>query len=76
MTRIAVTGASGFIGSHAARALLANGDDVVCITRHANVAAIPAGAHVTWITAAFDDEAALARAFAGCESVIHCARRA
>ena len=34
MTRVAVTGASGFVGSHAARALLAKGDDVVLIARH------------------------------------------
>ena len=73
MTRIAVTGASGFVGSHTARALLANGNDVVLIARHANLASIPAGDRTTWVTADIDDEVALARAFKGCESVIHCA---
>jgi uncharacterized protein YbjT (DUF2867 family) len=73
MTRVAVTGASGFIGSHTARALIAQGDEVVLIARHPNVATIPAGANVKWITADIDDEAVLAHAFAGCESVIHCA---
>jgi uncharacterized protein YbjT (DUF2867 family) len=73
MTRIAVTGASGFVGGHAARALLANGDDVVLIARHPNLVAMPAGARVTWVEADIDDGAALARAFTGCGSVIHCA---
>ena len=73
MTRVAVTGASGFVGSHTARALLTNGNEVVLIARHANLASIPAGARATWVTADIGDEAALARAFKGCESVIHCA---
>ncbi len=73
MTRIAVTGASGFVGSHTARALLANGNDVVLIARHPNLVAFPTGDRTTWVTADINDEAALARAFNGCESVIHCA---
>lgn len=73
MTRVAVTGASGFVGGHTARALLAHGDDVALIGRHPDVAAIPAGDHVTWVTADIDDEEALSLAFAGCDAVIHCA---
>jgi uncharacterized protein YbjT (DUF2867 family) len=73
MTRVAVTGASGFVGSHTARALLANGDDVVLVARHSDTAAIRTGEHATWIRAGIDDESALAHAFAGCDSVIHCA---
>jgi NADH dehydrogenase len=73
MTRVAVTGASGFVGSYTARALLARGDDVVLIARHDNLAAIPASDHATWVIADIDDEARLARAFKDCEAVIHCA---
>lgn len=73
MTRVAVTGASGFVGGHTARALLAQGDEVVLVARHANRAAIDPGDHATWVTTDIDDEAALARAFTGCEAVIHCA---
>ncbi len=73
MTRVAVTGASGFVGSHAARALLANGDDVVLTGRHTNSTAIVPGERATWVIASIDDEPALTRAFAGCEAVIHCA---
>jgi NADH dehydrogenase len=73
VTRIAVTGASGFVGSHTARALLANGNEVVLVARHPTAAANPSGDRTTWVTADINDEAALARAFKGCESVIHCA---
>lgn len=73
MTRVAVTGASGFVGSHAARALLASGCDVVLVARHSDRAAIPDSEHAAWATADIDDETALAQAFTGCESVIHCA---
>lgn len=73
MTKVAVTGASGFVGSHTARALLANGNEVVLIARHADLASIPPGARARWVTADVGDEAALARAFKGCDSVIHCA---
>ena len=73
MTRIAVTGASGFVGSHTARALVANGNDLVLIARHPNLVTQPTGARTTWVTADINDEAVLTRAFTGCESVIHCA---
>lgn len=73
MSTIAITGASGFVGSHTARALLANGDDVVLIARHPNTAAIPTDSHATWVAADIGDEAALTRAFVGCDAVIHCA---
>jgi uncharacterized protein YbjT (DUF2867 family) len=43
------------------------------VARHADRAAIPDGEHAAWATADIDDETALARAFTGCESVIHCA---
>ena len=34
MTRVLVTGASGFVGSHLARALIAEGHEVLAMTRH------------------------------------------
>jgi uncharacterized protein YbjT (DUF2867 family) len=73
MTRVAVTGASGFVGSHVARALLASGCDVVLVARHADRAAIPDSEHAVWVAADIDDETTLAQALTGCESVMHCA---
>jgi uncharacterized protein YbjT (DUF2867 family) len=73
MTTVAITGASGFVGSHTARASLTNGDDVVLIARRPDLAAIPPSAHVTWVAADIGDEAALTRACTGCDAVIHCA---
>jgi uncharacterized protein YbjT (DUF2867 family) len=56
--RIAITGGSGFVGSHLAARLRSEGVEVVAIGR---------------TVAAIDDVDALTRAFAGCEAVAHCA---
>lgn len=56
--RIAITGGPGFVGSHLATRLRAEGVEVVPIGRR---------------IAAIDDVGALARAFAGCDAVAHCA---
>lgn len=71
--KIAVTGGSGFVGGHTARALLARGDDVVLVARRGQSALVPDSPHVTWVTADIDDENALRRAFDGCAAVVHCA---
>jgi NADH dehydrogenase len=59
MTRIAITGGTGFVGGHLAERLRLDGHEVVKIGRRA-------GVDVT-------DASALARAFASCEAVVHCA---
>jgi len=56
--RIAITGGTGFVGSHLAARLRAEGTEVVAIGR---------------AVAAIDDAEALTRAFAGCDAVAHCA---
>jgi nucleoside-diphosphate-sugar epimerase len=56
--RIAITGGTGFVGSHLAARLRAEGVEVVAIGR---------------AVAAIDDVNALASAFAGCDAVAHCA---
>ncbi|HEV7768307.1 MAG TPA: NAD-dependent epimerase/dehydratase family protein [Thermoanaerobaculia bacterium] len=56
--RIAITGGTGFVGSHLAARLRGEGVEVVTIGR---------------AFAAIDDVDALSRAFAGCDAVAHCA---
>ncbi len=56
--RIAITGGSGFVGSHLATRLRADGVEAVAIGR---------------TVAAIDHVDALTRAFAGCDAVAHCA---
>jgi nucleoside-diphosphate-sugar epimerase len=59
MSRIAITGGTGFVGGHLAERLRQEGHEVIVIGRRA-------GIDVT-------DASALARNFAGCEAVVHCA---
>jgi uncharacterized protein YbjT (DUF2867 family) len=56
--RIAITGGSGFVGSHLAARLRGEGVEVVALGR---------------AVAAIDDVEALTRALAGCDAVAHCA---
>jgi uncharacterized protein YbjT (DUF2867 family) len=59
--RIAVTGATGFVGRHLVRRLEAAGHDVVSLSRR------------TGFDLASPDHEALVRALAGCDVVVHCA---
>jgi NADH dehydrogenase len=59
--RIAVTGATGFVGRHVARRLEAAGHEVVSLSRR------------TGTDLAAPDPAALRSALAGCDAVVHCA---
>jgi len=73
--RIAVTGGTGFVGRHLARALVGAGHQVVLLARGVDcrdelVRALP-GAR--FAAAGVSDEKALAEAFAGCAAVAHCA---
>jgi uncharacterized protein YbjT (DUF2867 family) len=63
MTRIAITGGTGFVGRHLAARLAAAGHDVVLVSRRTG--------HPLDADAAATAE--LATAFDGCEAVVHCA---
>ena len=73
--KIAITGGTGFVGRHLARALIADGHDVVLIARGVDRrdATIQRMPHSTFLPIGTDDESALAKAFAGCDTVAHCA---
>lgn len=57
--RVAITGGNGFVGGHLAARLTSEGHQVIALSRRSGVDV--------------EDEAALARAFAGCDAVAHCA---
>lgn len=73
--KIAITGATGFVGRHLARALVAEGHQVVLIARGLDrrdeaVRHLP---RATFAPVGLDDAPGLATAFAGCDAVAHCA---
>lgn len=75
MTKVLVTGASGFVGHHLSQALVARGDDVTCLVRKSsNVERLkPLG--VTLAYGDVTDPSSLAPAVAGKAVVYHLAGR-
>jgi nucleoside-diphosphate-sugar epimerase len=71
VTRIAVTGAGGFVGQSVCRALRAQGHDVVAVVRRG--ASAPVGTSVVEVPGL--DATALRAAFEACEAVVHLAAR-
>src|SRR5262249_50721820 len=73
--RIAITGGTGFVGRHLARALVEQGHEVVLIARgrdgrDRDVVRLPG---VSFVQAGVSDAGALEEAFSGCSVVAHCA---
>jgi uncharacterized protein YbjT (DUF2867 family) len=66
---LAVTGATGFVGSHLLDQALAAGHQVRALTRRPQ----PSRDAVTWVEGSLADEAALAELVAGSDAVIHVA---
>ena len=64
--RVAITGGTGFVGSHLAARLAGEGHEIVRLARRAH-------ANEEVVLAPLDDVAQLAQAFAGCRAVAHCA---
>src|SRR5215213_6516989 len=61
----AITGATGFVGSHLTTRLTGEGHEVVRIARRAHDDAV--------VQSSLDDVDRLTEAFAGCQAVAHCA---
>jgi dihydroflavonol-4-reductase len=68
-----VTGATGFIGSHIARALRTRGDSVRCLARPTSRRGRLDGVDVDWWIGDATDEEGMRRAVDGCDVVFHCA---
>ncbi|HKE02350.1 MAG TPA: NAD-dependent epimerase/dehydratase family protein [Planctomycetota bacterium] len=71
--RVFVTGASGFVGRHLVRALVAGGHDVVGWRRSTSRTEPLDGTRIRWVTGDLGDATALASAMEGCEGVFHVA---
>ena len=68
-----VTGATGFVGSHVARRLVASGETVRALARPGSRRQALDGVAVEWVEGDLRDEASLARALAGVNRVYHVA---
>jgi uncharacterized protein YbjT (DUF2867 family) len=73
--KIAITGGTGFVGGHLANRALAEGHDVVLLSRTAKQQSVVLNdsARVTRISSDLTNVDALAAAFKDCEAVAHCA---
>ncbi len=71
--RIAVTGATGFIGSHVVEALCARGHEVVCLARNPEKARVLDGLALRVVYGDLDSPEALASLVKGQDAVIHLA---
>ena len=70
--RVAITGGTGFVGRHLARALLLDRHEVVIVARGVDKRDPSIlGAGATFVAASTDDTDSLRRAFAGCVAVAH-----
>jgi len=72
---IAITGGTGFVGRHVARALVVEGHELVLVSRgedwtDPDIRQLP---RTRFDFGGLDDVAKLAQTFAGCEAVVHCA---
>lgn len=72
MTRIAITGGTGFVGRNVVRRLTALGHEAVVVGRPGG-SRTGARVETQVVEASLLDPNALADAFVGCEAVIHCA---
>lgn len=71
--RIVITGATGFIGGHIARRLLARGDELVAIVRDPNRASDLAHLGAELVEGNLIDKASMRPAFAGANALFHVA---
>ncbi|MFM7130426.1 MAG: NAD-dependent epimerase/dehydratase family protein [bacterium] len=72
--KVGITGGGGFLGGAIVRQLVARGDTVVSYSRQSYNWHTPLG--VVSHSGSLQDAPAMARAFAGCNAVIHVAARA
>lgn len=75
MTRVLVTGATGFLGAHLVANLLERGDEVVALCRDAGPDVVVGGRAATVARGDVLDAESVRRAATGCDGVYHAAGR-
>jgi nucleoside-diphosphate-sugar epimerase len=70
---IALTGATGFIGSIIARQLVASGFKIQALTRKTSDRSCLSGVNIHWVEGALEEIDSLRRLVRGVDAVIHCA---
>jgi nucleoside-diphosphate-sugar epimerase len=70
---IALTGATGFIGSMVAQQLVAGGFKIQALTRKTSDRSRLAGLDIYWVEGALEDFDSLRRLVGGVDAVVHCA---
>jgi nucleoside-diphosphate-sugar epimerase len=73
MMRVAVTGATGFVGSHVIRRLTASGHHVRILARRMPITALTPEKPLEVVLGDLDDQAALRRLVGGVDAVVHVA---
>lgn len=71
--RVAVTGATGFLGRHVIEELLKARHEVVALGRNRDIGEGLVSRGIPFVPACLQDGAAMATAFAECDGVVHCA---
>ena len=71
--KIALTGATGFIGGRVARRLLAEGYKLRALARPTSNRSRLAGCVIHWVEGALEDADSLSRLLHGVDAVVHCA---
>ena len=69
--KVAITGGTGFVGRHLARALVDHGDEVVLVARGIDKRDPSIRDDARLVAASTDDVASLRAAFTGCDAVAH-----
>jgi dihydroflavonol-4-reductase len=71
--RVFVTGATGFIGGHLVRRLVAEGHEVCCLVRQGRKAQVLEELHVQRVAGDVNDQVALCEGMRGCDWLFHLA---
>ena len=71
--KIAITGGTGFVGRNVAGLLATDGHEVVLIARGVDRTDATIRMTGSFVSVGLDSTAELAKAMAGCDSVVHCA---